>query len=69
MIEFKGKQEMEPNKFSSEGIENKMANLTFEASYYEDSFKTKLQDKYDKYDQNSEQTESELIDFTEHQHQ
>ena len=41
---------MEPNKFSSEHIENEVLTLTSETSYPEDRFDTTLQAKFDKYD-------------------
>ena len=43
---------MDPNKFSSEHIENKMVTLTPKTLSSEDWFETKLQDKFDKSDQN-----------------
>ena len=48
---------MEPNKFSSEHIENKMVTITSETLSYEDLFDTKLHAKLDKYDQIFEQPE------------
>ena len=63
MIEFKGEQAMDPKKFSSEHIENKMVTLTSEILSYEDYFETKLQAKFDKFDQNFKQPEEELMDF------
>ena len=54
---------MDPKKFSSEHIENKMVTLTSEILSYEDYFETKLQAKFDKFDQNFKQPEEELMDF------
>ena len=54
---------MEPNKFSSEHIENEAFTLTSEISYSEDFFETKLQAKFDKSDQIFEQPEEVLIYF------
>ena len=48
---------MEPNKFSSEHIKNEVLTITSDISYYEDFFSTKLQAKFDKYDQIFEQPE------------
>ena len=60
---------MDPNKFSSEHIENKIFTLTYETLSYEYCFETKLQSKFDISDNFSEQLEEELIYFTEQQHQ
>ena len=38
---------MDPNKFLSEHIENKMFTLTYETLSYEYCFETKLQSKFD----------------------
>ena len=42
---------MEPKKFSSEHIENKMVTLTSEKLSCEDCFETKLPARFDKSDQ------------------
>ena len=42
---------MDPNKFSSEYIENKMVTLTSGTLSSKDFFETNLQVKFDKYDQ------------------
>ena len=68
LINYK-KEKMEPNKFSSEHIENGVLNITSETPSSEDFLETKLQDKFNKSDQNFEQPEEELIDFMEQQHQ
>ena len=68
LIEFEGKQQMEPNKFSQELIENEVLTLTSETSSPEDCFETKLQDKFDTSDQNFEPPEEELMDFMEQKH-
>ena len=57
MIEFKGEQQMDPNKLSSEHIENKMVTLTSETLSYEDCFETKIQAKFDKSGRNFEHPE------------
>ena len=67
-IDFKGKQQMETNKFSSEHIENEVLTLTSKTSSSEDCFETKLQSKFDKSDQIFEQPEEELMDFMEQYH-
>ena len=46
---------MDPNKFSSEHIENKMVTLTSETLSSEDRCDTKLQTKFDKSDKIFEQ--------------
>ena len=46
---------MEPNKFSSKHIENGLLTLTSETSSYEKNLETKLQAKFDKFDQIFEQ--------------
>ena len=46
---------MEPNKFSPEHIKNEFLTLTSETSSYEYFFESKLQDKFDKFDQTFEQ--------------
>ena len=60
---------MDPNKFSSEKIEDKMITLTSETLYSKDYLETKLQAKFDKYDQIFEQPEEELMYFIEQQHE
>ena len=60
---------MDPNKFSSEKIEDKMITLTSETLYSKDCLETKLQAKFDKYDQIFEQPEEELMYFIEQQHE
>ena len=55
MIEFKVKQSMEPNKFSSEHIENEVQTITSETSSSEHRFETKIQAKFDKSNQTYEQ--------------
>ena len=54
---------MEQNKLSSEHIENEVLSLTSEYLSSEDCFGTKLQAKFDKYDQIIEQPEEKLMDF------
>ena len=56
---------MDPKQFSSEHIKNKALTTISETSSSEDCFGTKLQSKFDKSDQNFEQTEEELMDFIE----
>ena len=68
-MEFNGEQQMKPNKFSLERIENRMVNLTYESLSFEDCFETKLRAKFDKYDQNFEHPEEELMGFIEQWHQ
>ena len=46
---------MEPNKFSTNHIENDVLTLSSENSSSEDYFDTKLQDKFNKSDQTFEQ--------------
>ena len=46
---------MEPKMFASEHIGNKVLTLSSETTYSEDHFETKLQAKFDKYDQYFEQ--------------
>ena len=58
---------MDPNKFLSEHITNKMVTFTSETFSSEDCFETKLQAKFDKSDQIFEQPEEELVDFMEQQ--
>ena len=60
---------MEPNKFSSEHIENEVLNLISETSYNEYCLKIKLRTNFDKYDKIFEQPEEELMYFMEQQHQ
>ena len=60
---------MEPNKFSSEHINNEILTFTSETSLSEAFFETKLQAKSDKTDQIFEQPEEELMDFIEQHHQ
>ena len=48
---------MDTKQFSSEHIKNKMVVLTYETSSSEDWFETKLQAKFNKYDQIFEQPE------------
>ena len=60
---------MDPNKLSSEHIENQIFTLTSETSSSEDYFETKLQTKFDKYDYFFEQPEEELMYFIKQQHQ
>ena len=55
LIEFKEKQQIEPCILSSEHIENKVITLTSGASYSKDIFDSKLQAKFEKSDQSSEQ--------------
>ena len=69
MIELKGEEPMDPNKFSLEHIGNKMVTLTYETLSYEDFFETKLQTKVDKSDKFFEQQEEEFMGFIEQQHQ
>ena len=69
VIEFKGEQQMDPNKLSSEHIENNMVNITSEILSIEDCFETKLHTKFDTYYQLFEQPEEELMNFIEQQHQ
>ena len=69
MIDFKGEQPMDPNKFSSKHIRNKMVTINSETLSYEDCFETKLQAKFDKCDQNFKQPEEEMMYFIEQQHQ
>ena len=57
LIDFKGKQQMEPNKLLSENIGNEVLNISSETPYYEDNFDTKLQANFDKYDQILKQQE------------
>ena len=64
LIEFKGKQHMEPNKFSSEQIKHDFFTLTSE-----DSLETKIQAKFNKSDQIFEQPEEELMAVIEQQNQ
>ena len=52
-----GKQQMEPNKLSSEPTKNEVLTLTAESSSFEDFFETKLQAKFHKSDQILEQPE------------
>ena len=44
------KKQIQPNKLSSEHIKNDVLTLTYETSYSEDYFETKLQEKFDKFD-------------------
>ena len=60
---------MEPNKFSPEHIKHEFLTLTSEYSYSEDCLETKLQAKFDRYDQIFEQPEEELINVIEQKHQ
>ena len=60
---------MEPNKFSSEHIENRLLTLTSKTSSYEQILETKLQAKFDKFYQIFEQIQEGLVDFMEQQHQ
>ena len=60
---------MDPNKLSPEHIRNKTVTITFESLSSEDCFETKLQAKFDKYDQNFKQPEEEMMYFIEKQHQ
>ena len=53
-MEFKGRQKMEPEMFSSEHIENEVLTLTSETLPFEDCLETKLQANLDKSDQNFE---------------
>ena len=46
-----------------------MVTLTSEILSYEDCFETKLQTKFDKYDNHFKQPEEELMDLIEKQHQ
>ena len=50
---------MEPNKLSSEYIENEVLTLTSETSSSEDCLETKIQAKFNKSDQMFEQPEEE----------
>ena len=52
---------MEPNKFSSEHIENNIITFTYETLSSEDWFEIKLQSKFDKSDKKFEQPEEELM--------
>ena len=45
LIELKGKQKMEPNKFPSEHIKNEVLTLTSEHPSYDDNFERKFQAK------------------------
>ena len=56
---------MDPNKFSSEHIGNKMVTITSETLSYEDCFDTKLQARFDKSDQKFKQPEEGFMDFIE----
>ena len=56
-IEFKVKYQIEPNKFSSEHIENSVLIITSETSYAEYCLKIKVHAKFDKSDKISEQLE------------
>ena len=69
MLEFKGEQQLDSNKFFEEQIENKMVTLTSETLSSEDCFETKLQTKFDKSDEIFEQPEEELMNFIEQQNQ
>ena len=60
---------MDPNKFSSEQIKNKTVTLTSKIVSSEYCFETKLQTKFDKYDQSFEQPEEKSMNFIEQQHQ
>ena len=57
LMYFKGKQQMEPNKLSSEHIENEVLTLTSKTLSSEDCLETKLQAKFNKSDQIFEQPE------------
>ena len=46
-----------------------MITIASESSSSEDWFETKIQAKFDKYDQMFEQPEEQLMDFMEQQHQ
>ena len=65
LIQFKGENQMKPNKFASEHIKNKVLTLTSETSSSEDCFETKLQSKFDKSNQIFKQSEEELMNFIE----
>ena len=69
LIEFKGEQQMEPNMFSSEHIQNEVLTLTSETPSSEYCFDTRLQAKFEKTDQIFEQSEEELIYLIEQQYQ
>ena len=60
---------MEPEKSSSEHIENKGLTLISETASSKDCFDKKIQAKFDKSDNIFEQPEKELMDFMEKQHQ
>ena len=68
-MEFNGEQQMDPNKFSSEHIENEMVTITSETLSSEEWFETKLQSKFDKSDKCFEELEEGLMDFMEQQTQ
>ena len=57
LMYFKGKQQMEPNKLSSEHIENEVLTLTSKTLSSEDCLETKLQAKFNKSDPIFEQPE------------
>ena len=69
MIKVKREQEMDPNKLSSEQIENKMVILTPETLSSEDWFETKIQAIFYKSDKCFEHPEEKLMNFREHQQQ
>ena len=64
-----GKTKNETIKFLIRKIEKEVLTITSENSSYEDRFETKLQAKFDKYDQSFEQQQEELMNFKERQHQ
>ena len=68
-MEFNGEQQMDPNKFSSEHIENEMVTTTSETLSSEECFETKPQSKFDKSDKCFEELEEGLMDFMEQQTQ
>ena len=63
MIEFNGKQQIEPNKFSSEHIENEVLTLSSKHPYYEVNFERKFQANIYPSNQIFEQPEESLIEL------
>ena len=53
---------MDPNKFSSEHLENKIVTLSYETLSSEDCFETNIQSKFDKPWKFFEQPEEQLMD-------
>ena len=58
-----GRSKMETNKFSPEQVQNEVLILTSKISSSEDCFDTKLQAKFDKFDQIFKQPEGKMMDF------